>query len=119
MEIRSCILCGKPASNRRKRCASCNTRIRRYRAKQAAIDLFGGKCHDCGKEGHQSIFDFHHEYGKDFQIGKVANKSWDVIKKELEKCILLCACCHRLRHNNRQEERFIEEASQYNGTLLK
>ena len=32
----------------RMRCGSCNTKIRRYRAKAAAVKYLGGKCVTCG-----------------------------------------------------------------------
>jgi len=119
-----CKLCGKPYENyqgrTRTRCGSCNTKIRRYRAKLAAINHMGNKCIDCGWSGHQSAFQFHHTNPKEkeFIIGNVANKSWDSILSELKKCILLCANCHAIRHSSKNEAAFIEEANNYRGRAL-
>ena len=43
-----------------------------------------------------AAMEFHHVNGKDFSIGNIANRKWEVIKKELDKCELLCSNCHRL-----------------------
>ncbi len=114
-----CVLCGrKNGSTRRRRCGSCNTRVRRYRTKAAAIRLLGGKCKDCGWSGPQAGFSFHHRHSKEFTIGNVANKSWSVIKKELKKCTLLCVRCHTIRHSDREDPRLVEEAEKYEGCEL-
>ncbi|MEK7478810.1 MAG: hypothetical protein AAB626_02735 [Patescibacteria group bacterium] len=119
--MRICKLCGnkfKDYQNKcRTRCGSCNTKIRRYRAKMAAIKYFGRKCNNCDWQGNQAALQFHHinPKKKDFIIGNVANKSWDVIKKELKKCILLCANCHAITHSSKNEEKFLKEALNYKG----
>lgn len=43
---------------------------------------------------------FHHQSPehKDFGIGNGSTKSWEKIKIELDKCILLCANCHAEEH---------------------
>lgn len=54
----------------------------------------------CNITGDQSIFDFHHKNpkDKDFDIAKKKLSGFDTIKPELDKCMLLCACCHRIVH---------------------
>jgi hypothetical protein len=124
METKLCRLCGNKFKNYqsrcRARCGSCNTKIRRFRAKAAAIKYLGGVCRDCGWSGNQAALQFHHTdpNKKDFVIGNVANKSWDSIKKEMEKCILLCANCHSIRHSTKNDEKFIREAKNYQGRNL-
>jgi predicted HNH restriction endonuclease len=119
--MRACNLCGqafKDYQNKcRTRCGSCNTKIRRYRAKAAAIKFLGGKCASCAWSGNQAALQFHHTNPKekDFIIGNVANKSWDSIKKELKKCILLCANCHSIQHSTKDGELFVKEAMKYKG----
>lgn len=66
-----------------------------------AVDYLGGRCNKCGKDWHPSIFEFHHENPKekDRDPAQALQMSWDNFKKELDKCILLCANCHRLVHH--------------------
>jgi hypothetical protein len=122
--MQKCKLCGKIyrdyQGRNRTRCGSCNTKIRRFRAKAAAISFLGGKCRDCGWSGHQSVLEFHHlnTQRKEFAIGNVANKKWDVIKRELNKCLLLCANCHAVRHSTKSEEKFLREVENYRGRRL-
>ena len=60
-------------------------------------------CADCG-ERHSATLQFHHLNSEDktFTIGDAVNRgfSLDRIKKEIEKCIILCANCHAIRHFN-------------------
>lgn len=116
----SCILCGKQTPTRRKKCASCRTKIRRHRVKIAAVKLLGSKCNRCGYDKHIAAFEFHHKdpKQKDFTIGKASNKSWAIVKKEVLKCELLCANCHRIEHSNRDNEKFLEVVNKYQGTQL-
>lgn len=101
----NCLCCGKTKNNfKKKLCPSCITGVRRIRLKISMILLKGGKCRDCnlafdGKN--YAVFDFHHLDGstKDFALSSTVNqKTWGMIEKELEKCVLVCGNCHRLRH---------------------
>ena len=71
-------------------------------AKLRAIEYLGGKCFDCGGNFPHYAYDFHHLDGET----KLDNPSrflrgdWDSAVSELNKCILLCANCHRGRHFN-------------------
>jgi len=115
-----CKLCGKQLPNkRRRRCQSCNTRIRRFRTKLAAVKWLGGKCVRCGYDGDMLAMEFHHKdpAQKDFIIGRCHNKSWEVVKKELCKCELLCANCHRIEHGAKSKV-FLQEATSYQGRIL-
>jgi len=66
--------------------------------KAKAIAHLGGVCVDCGGTYHQAAYDFHHEKGKDFGIGGLFLKDWPKVERELQKCVLLCSNCHRVRH---------------------
>lgn len=108
-----CVLCQRKTQCGRRFCMSCWTRVRRCRTKLLAIKLLGGKCVRCGWKGHPATFDFHHVGGKDFAIGSAAHKSWAVVWKELQKCELLCANCHRVEHSKCAEDALIAEAEKY------
>lgn len=64
-----------------------------------AVEYLGNKCILCGYDKCLSALDFHHPdpQGKIFSISK-AMTSWKRILPELNKCILLCANCHREVH---------------------
>lgn len=77
----------------------------RNRLKERAVEYKGGKCALCGYNRCVKSFDFHHldPKEKDFTVGSNSNISWDRLKKEIDKCILLCANCHREVHAGYQE----------------
>ena len=73
----------------------------RRRTKQRAVDLLGGRCHGCQVAVPVAAFEFHHlDAGtKDFAISADGvPRRWELIVAELEKCVLLCANCHREVH---------------------
>ena len=75
-----------------------------------AIDYKGGRCQLCGYNRCPEALEFHHleTSGKDFGISdKGYTRSWKKIKEELDKCILLCANCHREVHTGLQLPREI------------
>ena len=61
------------------------------------------RCVDCGEQ-HPATLQFHHLNSEDkvFNISSAACRgtSLDRIKKEMQKCIVLCANCHAIRHHN-------------------
>jgi hypothetical protein len=70
--------------------------------KARAVALMGGVCFTCERSGPYRLFEFHHvdAGAKDFGIseGGIASRSWEKIVAELEKCVMLCANCHREVH---------------------
>ncbi|MFA6995247.1 MAG: hypothetical protein WC249_02430 [Patescibacteria group bacterium] len=74
---------------------------RRKSTRQMAIKYKSDRCFVCGYNKCLKALEFHHrEPGKkDFGISaKGYTRSWKVIRKELDKCVLLCANCHREVH---------------------
>ena len=98
-EVSHC-LCHKCASRKNKYHGNRNRIIRR-KNKQKAVNYLGGFCKICGI-GYTSIavYDFHHEKGKKEDIlgNMFATARWERIQEELNKCVLMCANCHRLFH---------------------
>ena len=72
--------------------------------KKRAVGHLGGRCRDCGGEFHPNVYDFHHLRDKDFVWDKLRLRSWKQITEELDKCVLLCANCHWMRHVEDAEE---------------
>lgn len=65
------------------------------------IEYKGGKCERCGYNNCPGALDFHHldPTKKDFSISHIRTCSFNnTIKKELDKCILVCSNCHREIH---------------------
>ncbi len=74
---------------------------RRKKIRQMAIEYKGGQCQTCGYNRCIDALEFHHNNssGKDFSISeKGYTRSWTKVKEELDKCVLLCANCHREIH---------------------
>lgn len=64
------------------------------------LELLKGKeCTDCGTEDYK-VFEFDHiEDNKFANISNLLSTGyrWEIIKKEIDKCEIVCANCHRLR----------------------
>lgn len=105
-----CFHCNVPNNNGKPNCDSClNKRaIRRNQRhkefKKKAVEYLGGMCAVCLlKTDKHYLFDFHHIARvlkfKDITRMIAENYSWEQIQEELDKCVLLCCRCHRIRHN--------------------
>jgi len=44
--------------------------------------------------------DFHHIYGKERMISTMLGSNSKRVQKEIDKCLVLCANCHRKHHHN-------------------
>lgn len=94
----------KHSGGKYKRCQKCAVEAvsrRREKVKKMAVDYKGGECENCGYHECIEALEFHHKdpSQKDFSIGSGShNHSWVVVKSELDKCLMLCANCHRHLH---------------------
>lgn len=70
--------------------------------KRRYIHQMGDCCADCGQSFPDVCYDFHHldDSTKEFHPANGLKLSPARLKKELEKCILLCSNCHRIRHHD-------------------
>ena len=68
--------------------------------KQKLVNLFGNKCLDCQATFPLCVYDFHHldPTIKDREISYLI-RSPEKLMKEIDKCVMLCANCHRIRHH--------------------
>lgn len=60
----------------------------------------GGKCEHCGGVFDPCVFDFHHIDPKTKVTTASSFMNWSLVrvKEEIDKCLMLCANCHRLEH---------------------
>lgn len=75
---------------------------RRRKIRQLAIEYMGGRCDICGYNRCNEALEFHHLdiSQKDFGISdKGYTRSWETVKSELGKCVMLCSNCHREVHS--------------------
>lgn len=84
------------------------TRIRN-RSRRAKVAILiqeykqGSPCADCGENYPYWIMDFDHLDDKAFNISafRTVTSDIDVVKREIEKCEVVCSNCHRDRTHNR------------------
>ena len=92
---------GKGNSVYCKSCSNTQTVERQKRFKQQCVNWKGGECVGCGYNKCNNALDFHHlgQDKKEFSIAHARLTSFNEnIKRELDKCILVCSNCHREIH---------------------
>lgn len=109
----TCSLCAKTykydkrKGHTRTKCGSCSINARRKDVKKRMVEYKGGKCSACGYNKCFGALTFHHldSSEKELRLGDAHCRKWEVIVKELDKCILLCSNCHAELHYAEAEER--------------
>ena len=91
------------------KCTKCTTAYKKKRRKDMkfrAVEYKGGHCYDCGVAYPDFVFDFHHVNPEDraYRGDVIRDIKWEAMKEELDKCVLLCANCHRIRHHKEEED---------------
>ena len=74
---------------------------RRVEVKAKAVEYKGGKCQNCGYSKYIGALEFHHIDPKSKRFSLSSNgftRKWSDVILEIDKCILLCANCHREEH---------------------
>ena len=93
-------------------------RKRRRKVRLMAVEYKGGRCSRCGYDACVDALEFHHldASRKDFAISEQGyTRSWKRVREELDKCILVCANCHRELHASTQlpRESEVETAGEF------
>jgi hypothetical protein len=94
----------KDGRYRCRKCASESVSNRRRAMKLKLVEYKGGKCEICGYNKCIDALEFHHlnPDEKDLQVsGKT--KAFETLKEEVDKCILVCANCHREIHSKEKK----------------
>jgi len=84
-----------------KKCSNDQVTERQIKYKLECINYKGGECVECGYKKSYTALEFHHTdpSKKDFNIALYHCHTFgNKIKEELDKCILVCANCHREIH---------------------
>lgn len=78
-----------------------STKSFRRKNKLKSLEYKGTKCSICSYDSCIRALDFHHlnPNEKEYSISGIMNHRWSFIKKELDKCVLVCANCHREIHD--------------------
>ena len=80
---------------------------RRQKLKADLVKYKGGKCEHCSVSyPYDGVYEFHHPdpTKKDFEIGLALDRKIPYLRtrenllKEIDKCLMLCANCHRIEH---------------------
>lgn len=87
-------------------------KARGYFNKWKALQYKGGKCQTCGEDRPATLC-FHHRdpFQKELKLDgrSFANRKWELIKEEVDKCDLLCHNCHNVLHYGDSWEEFLNE----------
>lgn len=84
-----------------KKCAAESVQKRRKILKEELIAYKGGKCEICGYDKCNAALEFHHINPNEKEFGisvSGVTRSIEELKKEADKCLLLCCNCHRELH---------------------
>lgn len=123
-EIKYCVVCNKELQGLQQKFCSQNCKTKDFNLKTKGtkqnsqfrqhikgtvrklyfVNMLGGCCSMCGYDKNLAALDFHHidSNTKSIKLDKrsLSNNNIELLTKEAEKCILLCANCHRELHNN-------------------
>jgi hypothetical protein len=82
-------------------CTNLQTIVRQRELKLQSVNYKGGCCQICGYDKCLGALEFHHldPSVKEFNLSRMKSSTFnEKITKELDKCIMVCANCHREIH---------------------
>jgi len=87
-------------------CKDCHTKytLNKFREKRDYLwEVKSQPCADCGNSYHPFAMDLHHLDPNEKEFNFNRRLSLKRVKEEVNKCVVLCAVCHRLRHLPEEE----------------
>lgn len=103
-----CLECGETEPSKffnkqKTRCGKCQGKLNETNRVQRRLDgiaYLGGKCQHCGYDKYHGALEFHHKDPNE-KDPKALRPGLSKARffSELDKCILLCANCHREEHH--------------------
>jgi uncharacterized coiled-coil DUF342 family protein len=92
-------------------------KLRGVERKHYLIRQRGSKCEKCGYSKNFSALEFHHLRDKKIRLDfrSLSSNKLEKIEEEFEKCLVLCANCHRELHHPQQE---IDDIENYKQEIL-
>jgi len=90
--------------NSYERTNKCEVALKNQRETQLLCkEMRGNRCEVCGSKYRR--LSFHHKHPRDKKFN-ISGRHYftDSLIKELEKCLLVCASCHRLLHGELEDE---------------
>lgn len=81
-----------------KKCFNIECGEKLKKQKLRAVEYKGGECQHCGYKKSVAALEFHHKDPTEKDPQWRMGWSWERLQKEIDKCILLCANCHREEH---------------------
>jgi hypothetical protein len=96
----------KDEINKKRRGDTVEQRIKTSKRTHDLALLKSKPCTDCGHKFPACCMDFDHVRGKKlWNVSGGGNRKWSTILKEIAKCELVCANCHRIRTTIRKRRR--------------
>ena len=88
-------------------------RKRMREAKQKCVDYLGGKCVKCNYAKSLRALSLHHKIraDKEFEMSTIKDHNWEKVKRELDKCILVCLNCHMEQEDEYESNKLNKSAN--------
>ena len=101
-----CKVCGETKRDKfygkmKTTCYKCHgDHLEKYRlqVRDEALAYKGSKCESCGYDKYKGALEFHHKDPKKKDPQGLRKYKREKLFAELDKCVLLCANCHREEH---------------------
>jgi hypothetical protein len=99
-------LCKSHYDKKRREETNSKERLVRKERWDLIVSCLGGKCYFCKEIFDTSVYDLHHldPVNKKHTISQIIRGSLEKVMREVEKCILFCSNCHRIKEHQKSHE---------------